>query len=141
MGNLGPSLPDVFGGKLAGSLAELNLAGNAINTLPPSLAGLRCLVQLDLSRNELREIPESLGALSKLQFLEASNNSLKGVPAALFQRTSLVDLMLRGNPIDRLKLQETPGFTAFLERRKSRIDAKIDSHVVGTIDLAVCGLD
>ena len=47
----------------------------------------------------------------------------------------------KGNAIDRLKLQQFPGFDNYLKLRKERLDAKIDSHVVGEVDLAVCGLD
>jgi len=81
-----------------------------------------------------------LGKLSKLEYMDAAENLLTSVPAALLEGTNLSELWLKGNPVDRLTLQEMPGFTAFLERRKKRIDARIDSNVVGAVDLSVCGL-
>lgn len=138
---LGPVLPDVFEGELGESLEDLDVSGNAIETLPRSLGRLAALQRLILTRNALRELPAVLGSLGRLRTLEAADNSVATVPAAVVQAASLSELWLRGNPIDRLKLQETPGFDAFLERRKARIDAKIDSKIVGAVDLSVCGLD
>jgi len=99
------------------------------------------LARLSVARNQLVELPEVLGSLRRLQHLDAADNRLSAVPAALLQDTSLSELWLRGNPVDRLELQKMPGFASFLERRKQRIDARIDSHVVGAVNLAVCGLD
>lgn len=137
---LGPRLPDVFGGALAGSLEELHLGSNALEELAPSLGTMRELVRLTLDRNLLRSL-EGLGGLTKLRYLDAGENKIVGVPSDLLQQTSLSELWLQGNPIDRLELQATPGFEDLLVRRKQRLDAKIDSNVVGKVDFAMCGLD
>lgn len=137
---LGPALPDVFAGDLAASLEELDVSRNGLKSLAPSLCFLESLRRLKVAGNELVELPESLGSLSKLEALDASDNLLRGVPPALLGGTDLGELWLKGNPMDRLELQRTVGFDAFLERRKRRIDAKIDSNV-GNVDLSMCGLD
>jgi len=138
---LDPKLFDVFSGSLAASLEDLDLSGNMLKDLPPSLCNLQALTRLILARNELRILPAEIGGLVKLQRLDAAENLLTSVPASVFECASLSELWLKGNPVDRLQLQEMPGFGKFLERRKQRLDSKIDSHVVGAIDLSVCGLD
>lgn len=140
--SLGPKLPDAFfGGALNTSLEELDLSGNALQELPSSLANLKQLTRLVVSKNSLREFPAGLASAAKLQYLDAAENSISVVQPSLLEETNLSELWLKGNPIDRLVLQETPGFAAFMERRKKRLDAKIDSCVVGAVNLAVCGLD
>jgi Leucine-rich repeat (LRR) protein len=139
---LGPKLPEaIFTGELAKALAELELSDNVLEELPATLGGLSSLVRLLVANNKLRELPAALGGAAKLQHLVASDNLLTSVPSALLEGTNLSELWLKGNQIDRLQLQEMPGFAAFLERRKLRIDHKIEANVVGKIDLAVCGLD
>eukprot|EP00927_Polykrikos_kofoidii_P047859 TRINITY_DN42145_c0_g1_i1.p1 TRINITY_DN42145_c0_g1~~TRINITY_DN42145_c0_g1_i1.p1 ORF type:complete len:283 (-),score=43.37 TRINITY_DN42145_c0_g1_i1:212-1060(-) len=138
---LGPILPDVFGGPLAGSLEELDLKGNALQELAPTLGTLLELQRLDVSENELADLPEDLANLSKLRHLDASINKVTAIRPTLLQQTAISELWLKGNPLDRLVVQKTPGFDAFLERRKQRLDQKIDSQVVGEVNLAVCGLD
>lgn len=140
---LGPTLPaEIFSGAVSDSLEELDLSHNRLEELPLSVGSLSKLVRLVLSKNRLAALPEQLGQLSKLQYLDAADNSLTAIPEAIIAGTpSLSDLWLKGNPIDRLKLQAMPGFGDFLERRKQRLDAKIGANVVGRVDLAVCGLD
>lgn len=138
---LGPQLSDVFAGAIAEALEELDLSNNALKDLPPSISGLRALTRLIVSKNELRTLPDTFGTLTKLQHLDAADNVITSIPVSLFEAPSLSELWLKGNPLDRLKLQQTPGFDKFLERRKQRLDSKIDSNVVGAIDLSVCGLE
>lgn len=138
---LGPRLPDVFGGALGDSLEELDLSGNGLQELPHSMSQLKSVVRLHVERNELRELPAGLGNLQRLQQLRAADNRLSAVPQELFACPKLTELWLKGNPVDRLQLKEIPGFADFLQRRKEVMDAKIDSHVVGSLDLRVCGLD
>eukprot|EP00929_Paragymnodinium_shiwhaense_P070002 TRINITY_DN35392_c0_g1_i1.p1 TRINITY_DN35392_c0_g1~~TRINITY_DN35392_c0_g1_i1.p1 ORF type:complete len:282 (-),score=79.88 TRINITY_DN35392_c0_g1_i1:226-1071(-) len=138
---LGPSLPDIFGEALATTLEELDLSGNALQSLPASLGSVKTLTRLRVDKNELEELPEEFGGLIKLNYLDAAGNKLRGVPPPLLSQTDLAELWLKGNPIDRLELQKTPGFDAFMQRRKQRLDQKIDQAVVGEVNLAVCGLD
>lgn len=139
---LGPRLPDVFGGGgLRDALEELDLSWNALEGLSPSIAELRALARLVIANNALSELPKTLSGLVKLRYLDASNNQLRGVPSEVLEKTCLSELWLKGNPMDLHALQDLPGFNTFLERRKQRLDAKIDSHVVGKVDLSVCGLE
>mmetsp|Transcript_21319 Transcript_21319/g.47111 ORF Transcript_21319/g.47111 Transcript_21319/m.47111 type:complete len:281 (-) Transcript_21319:33-875(-) len=137
---LGPGLPEFLEGPISGSLEEMDLSENLLERLP-SLGNLRELQRLLLPRNKLRELPESLGGLQKLQYLDAAENSITTVAPRVLAAPSLSELWLKGNPLDRMRLQETAGFDAFLERRKQRLDEKIESRVVGRVDLSVCGLD
>jgi Leucine-rich repeat (LRR) protein len=140
--SLGPKIPDdIFYAGALEALQDLDLSSNALKELPACLGNQQALLRLTVCKNELTMLPDSLGGLSKLQYLDAASNQLTAVPPAILSDTALSELWLKGNPIDRLALQEVSGFSAFLERRKLRLDAKIDSHVVGAIDLAVCGLD
>ncbi|CAJ1333141.1 unnamed protein product, partial [Effrenium voratum] len=140
--NLGPKLPaDVFAGPLSESLEELDLTGNGLEELPSSVARLSKLVRLVVCRNKLSSLPPELAQLSKLQHLDAAENSLTAIPEPIIACPSLNELWLKGNPVDRLQLQATPGFGAFLERRKQRLDARIGANVVGRVDLSVCGLE
>mmetsp|Transcript_75218 Transcript_75218/g.193960 ORF Transcript_75218/g.193960 Transcript_75218/m.193960 type:complete len:283 (-) Transcript_75218:239-1087(-) len=140
---LGPRLlAEAVCGALASTLEELNLSRNGLKELPASLGQLTALKSLELGHNELQELPKALAGLTKLQHLDAEGNKISSVSSEVLEGcTSLSELWLKGNPIERLKLQETPGFAAFLERRKQRLDAKIGSNVVGKVDLRVCGLD
>ncbi|CAE8625512.1 unnamed protein product [Polarella glacialis] len=138
---LGPTLPaEIFRG-LSGFLEELDLSTNRLEELPSSVAELGKLVRLVVAGNRLAALQPELGGLGKLQFLDAAENQLTAIPAALLAGPSLSELWLKGNPMDRLQLQETPGFSDFLQRRKHRLDAKISANVVGHVDLTLCGLD
>uniref|UniRef100_A0A7S1AJF5 Uncharacterized protein n=1 Tax=Noctiluca scintillans TaxID=2966 RepID=A0A7S1AJF5_NOCSC len=114
---LGPVLPDVFHGMK--SLSEVDLSRNEIQELSPSLSSVTCLVRLDLYSNHLQELPGSLGGLSNLVHLDVSSNQLKALPPEFFQGTLLLaELWLKGNPIDRAALLNTPGFLAFTDRQQ-----------------------
>merc|ERR1712224_631188 len=79
--------------------------------------------------------------LQRLKSIDAAENRISVVEEEALQLPALDELWLKGNPIDRLKLQEMAGFKEFLERRKQRLDEKINANVVGAVDLRVCGLD
>lgn len=137
---IGPQLPeDIF--RQMVDLEELELSDNALVALPETFGVLRALTRLLVARNNLTALPVVLGDCTKLQYLDAAENSITAVPPAILEGTSLSELWLKGNPMERLELQKTDGFAAFMERRKLRIDHKIEAHVVGAIDLAVCGLE
>jgi len=49
----------------------VNLEGNAITVIPPTVASLRaCLRVLNLKTNQLRELPPEIGALVNLEELD-----------------------------------------------------------------------
>lgn len=139
---LGPSLPSaVFEGPLAQSLEELDLSVNQLQDLPQAMSALVVLRTLSVSQNALTSLPAFVGKLEKLVRIDASLNRIKFVDPAVIALPQMNELWLKGNPMDRLELEDTPGFEDFLTRRKQRIDARIDANVAGHIDLAVCGLD
>lgn len=141
-GNQLPGLPDTFGGNIAATLEELDVSGNALQSLPGSMCSLRALTRLLVQQNQLKALPllASGEGLAKLQYVDAADNKICSIDTATLQLPALSELWLKGNPMDRLVLQQTPGFDEFAARRKQRLDQKIESHVVGQIDLAVCGL-
>jgi len=138
---LGPHLGEVFAGVVADSLDELDLSTNGLQDLPSSMSKLRALTRLMLSRNNLQSLPDWTGELVKITDLDASDNKLRTVPSALLQSTAISHLWLKGNAVDPLVLKEVPGFEDFSERRKLRIDKKVDANTVGRVNLAMCGLD
>jgi len=133
---------DVFSGEISASLEELDLSGNALEELPQSVASFRSLKRLICHDNRLKAFPSDLSRVSSLQYVDASNNRLTFLPETLFvDLTQLSEMWLKGNPMERLHLQKSEGFEGFMERRRQRLDAKIDANVVGRVNLAVCGLE
>merc|ERR1712232_1045899 len=120
-----------------------DVSGNRLETLPDSLCRLRSLTRLLLSSNKLKTLPlqSSGGGLCRLQHIDAADNGISSISTATLQLQALSELWLKGNPIDRLALQETPGFGDFAERRKRRLDQRINQNVTGGIDLTMCGLE
>lgn len=57
------------------SIEALNLRGNALTELPPSLWSLSNLTHLDISDNRLSILPPAVGRLTRLQSLTVSGNS------------------------------------------------------------------
>lgn len=142
-GNQLPGLPDTFGGNIAATLEELDVSGNSLQSLPGSMCSLRALTRLLVQQNQLKALPlqaQSGEGLSKLQYINAADNKISSIDTGTLQLPALSELWLKGNPMDRLVLQQTTGFDEFAARRKQRLDQKIEQHVVGQVDLAVCGL-
>lgn len=136
-------LPDVFGGNLAATLEELDVSQNRLQQLPQSICGLRMIARLFIQQNTLTSLPlqaRSEKDLARLQHVNAADNCIEKISQETLILPSLSELWLKGNPTDRLVLQATPGFDKFAERRKQRLDQKIDQKVVGSVDLSMCGL-
>lgn len=134
--------PEVFGNALCYCLEELDLSGNQFEEVPQTIARLSRLKRLTLANNRLKALPGELGKLTELEYLDASENRLTFLPDGLLTgMCSLSELWLKNNPMDRLQLQKMDGFEDFMERRRQRLDAKIDANVVGRVNLAVCGLE
>lgn len=143
--NMLPAIPDIFGGPLVNTLVELDISGNRLRELPASICHLRLLARLLVQRNQLTALPlESVGGdsstLSRLQHVDAAENNIASINPGTLRLPSLSELWLKGNPIDRLELQKVDGFNEFAERRKQKLDKKIDQNVVGEVELAMCGL-
>mmetsp|Transcript_25114 Transcript_25114/g.21453 ORF Transcript_25114/g.21453 Transcript_25114/m.21453 type:complete len:100 (-) Transcript_25114:136-435(-) len=69
---------------------------------------------------------------------------LSTVPSELFTHTALVDLWLQGNNPDKLNkytIKDIEGFDKYVDRRKRKIDKRIDSKAGSKLNLAMCGLE
>ncbi|CAM4644895.1 unnamed protein product [Lepidochelys olivacea] len=84
-------------------ITHLNLAGNRLRRLPPTLAMLRCLEVLELDGNQIETL-EGLPPLPRLEELSARSNRIQRPsdlrPLASFPRLRL--LALQGNPLGAL---------------------------------------
>jgi len=86
-------------------LETLNLSGNRITSLPSALGRLKNLETLSLGGNMLETLPDELRGLKSLQQLDLSNNKLAGIPECLLKLKNLRLLNLRGNPIPGEEIQ------------------------------------
>ncbi|GAB3835574.1 leucine-rich repeat domain-containing protein [Hymenobacter jeollabukensis] len=88
-------------------LEELYLGNASLRTVPASIGQLTQLRVLELEgfwnhprRNQLQELTP-IGQLSQLRRLDLhENGTIKSLPESLYQLQNLVELDLRGNPID-----------------------------------------
>jgi len=67
---------------LADTLEELDLSGNALDTLPPELARLQRLKVIFCSNNRFTRLPEVLGRCEALEMVGFKANQIDDVPAA-----------------------------------------------------------
>ena len=86
-GNTIAALPDDVG--LLIKVHKLNVASNALTSLPVSLCTMAALKVLRLENNKLESLPEGIGSLSKLEELVVADNHLRVVPASLSKLTRL----------------------------------------------------
>jgi len=91
--------PEVFA--LADTLQVLDLSGNALEHLPPALAGLHRLQVLFCSDNPFTTLPAVLGRCPALQLIGFKANRIHTVPAEALPPT-LRWLILTDNQIDAL---------------------------------------
>lgn len=87
--------PSIFGRT---DLTELNLSHNKIDgALQAEVRTLQNLTVLDLSNNMFTGVPAEVGQLKKLEILNLSNNKLTGLPNELGNLKNLKVLDLSGN--------------------------------------------
>lgn len=122
----------------APALQDLNLANNVLESLEGDYSGSAALTTLVADRNRLTAIAESVVAAPALRTLSLCGNRIQEVPTALLEASTVTALDLTGNPISRETLQATPGFGAFMERRKTLKDKAIAGGLHPRLD--VCGL-
>jgi len=77
-GNMMEYLPPSM--ELLTKLEILNLSENGFKMLPDSFGGMTCLKKLQLHNNKLKELPKSIGKLENLQELYVGSNRLTGIP-------------------------------------------------------------
>ncbi|EMP26894.1 Leucine-rich repeat-containing protein 8D [Chelonia mydas] len=83
----------------AGSLEELVLSHNELESLPHALFTLKRLRHLDLSHNLLRLLPAETGQLGTLQHLSITGNRIRALPSQLFACLELTSLQLADNAL------------------------------------------
>lgn len=80
------------------ALEILELRGNSITQLPPTIGRLTALKRLMLEMNELKSLPAELFSLSaNLTNLYLSHNRLTSLPPEISRLAALRDIWLRGN--------------------------------------------
>lgn len=90
---------DAFCGLTA--LTSLNLADNALSSLPRSVSTLVSLQILSVHTNEITGLPTELGSLRALQRLSLHHNALTAVPSSLGALAgSLTTLELHANDLE-----------------------------------------
>jgi hypothetical protein len=70
-------------------LTTINLSGNAITRIPPSVQNLQGLQQLLLARNQLESLPAEVGSLAALTELDVGRNRMQQLPDTLCNLTGL----------------------------------------------------
>jgi small GTP-binding protein len=91
---------------------ELDLAGNDLTELPPSIGELKSLNRLTLGKsdssrskslgNKLTSLPPEISELTNLQFLNLSNNNISQIPASITCLSNLEFLDLSNNNISQI---------------------------------------
>ena len=84
---------------MKGSLRELNLSGNRIETIPPEIQQMERLTRLLLSdmAHTLTGVPKELGDLKNLEYLNLHDTNLHEVPKELGKLANLRELVLSKN--------------------------------------------
>ena len=80
-------------------LEEVNLTGNAIDTLGPEIGALKTLRVLTIDGNALTTISGAIGKLERLEKFEARNNNIATLPKEFGCLSMLEELYLSGNPL------------------------------------------
>uniref|UniRef100_A0A914W8E0 Uncharacterized protein n=1 Tax=Plectus sambesii TaxID=2011161 RepID=A0A914W8E0_9BILA len=104
------------------TLRVLQLSGNQLRNLPPSIATFRLLEELILNRNEICDLPETLKFLARLASLELSLNPLNSVSfGTIGQLRALSVLCLNCCSIKSIPNGAMPHSLKWLELRENRL--------------------
>ena len=77
--------------------SELDMGGQGLRALSPTLFKFRHLTRLDLPGNALRILPAAIGDLRNLEYLDISFNQLVSLPDELGMLSNLKTLLLSSN--------------------------------------------
>ncbi|MFV0381448.1 MAG: leucine-rich repeat domain-containing protein [Breznakia sp.] len=91
------SLTNLDGIGVFTSLASLNLANNALTTLPDDISNLKSLSSLMVFNNQLTSIPTAIGELGSLTKLSLNNNQLTSLPTEIGNLSRLTELKIDNN--------------------------------------------
>ena len=81
-----------------GHLEVLEMDGNNLETIPPSVGDLRALRELNISNNSIRNIPNTIKNVFSIERIDASSNHISSLPN-LSTLQLLRDLQLKGNQL------------------------------------------
>lgn len=84
---------------LLGTIKDLILHNNELETIPKDIYKLKCLEKLNLSHNKLRNLPPELGKAVSLKELYLNDNLISSVPMELGTLYNLQVLNLANNPL------------------------------------------
>lgn len=120
------SLPDNMFDACATTLRVVDLSGNRLRALPPSLFRVNALQDLDLDRNALEGFgdPDSVRGLPQLKRLSLQHNGIRSLPDALFETTNLMELNLDGNPFKWDQAQRMPSYEKWVARLEQSMQKK-----------------
>lgn len=85
---------------VSSSVRKLSFKGNALTTLPASVAELSSLTLLDISHNQFSELPECVCELVDLEILDLSSNFLQTLPQKMSSLSQLLAVSLKDNHIE-----------------------------------------
>lgn len=110
-------------------VANLDLSGNLLSALPPSVATFQLLRHLNLSSNQIRELAPELCLLTELETLEVKHNLMKGLPSKFGDLKNLKMLNLSSNQFDQFPSQ----ICELEDLRELRLGANFITHIPSSI--------
>ena len=154
-------------GNLPISLTKINIEGNHLTHLPPTLLSAFKIITLELSGNRLisldgigelvnlldlyiddnllEYLPEEVSLLSKLKKLSAKRNKLtiapnkpQIIPTSFLVHSMVENIDLEGNQLTKAEVLSLEGMDQFLERRKALKDKNMNGGALQ--DYSVFGL-
>lgn len=90
--------------RLTANLRTVDLSGNKIEVLLPSIGNFLQMKSLTLNSNRLSSLPAEIGKLKKLETLSLNGNRIQQLPPTLGQLKALRTLSLSGNQISEFPL-------------------------------------
>ncbi|KAJ2439759.1 hypothetical protein GGF42_007850 [Coemansia sp. RSA 2424] len=84
----------------ATNVTSLNLARNALKSLPDEIGYLVCLQRIDVSQNCLESLPDTLAFCQTLHTIDASQNRLVGLPSSMQHCRLLREVVLADNMLE-----------------------------------------
>lgn len=90
--------------RLTANLRTVDVSGNKIEVLPPSIGNFLQMKSLTLNCNKLASLPAEIGKLKKLETLSLNGNRIQQLPPTLGQLKALRTLNLSGNQISEFPL-------------------------------------
>nr|ALS04257.1 leucine-rich repeat-containing protein 57 [Acartia pacifica] len=83
--------------QVAGTLRNLDLSSNKLQSLPVNMGAFKILKSLNVSKNRLTELPQQFENLIKLEILNLSFNSISALPQGFSKLKNLKEIDLSHN--------------------------------------------